>query len=323
MAKAKATRVRQNRFTFYSAVIPGKTLLPSSFVSRRNEDRQQGFNRVLSRTRAIDIARYLDRGLSIPTNVILSAQPGANLTFTRGTLTWDEVPDAFLIIDGQHRLFSMEHSSKDYEFVVAIYNDLSRQDEVQLFIDINTNQKGVPPALLLDIKQLAGTETTIEERLRRIFDLVAANRDSPLYGAFSPAEKKAGKISRVTFNSALKNVVEAGVLATMTSTEDQAKLIVNYLIAADRVIVASGAQHNNLTKATILQSFFEVFNEVADVTLGKFGHLRPNDLSEIMSPLISIDYDAYVGSNRPSKAKLVADMRSALIASPTVTSDML
>ena len=201
-------------------------------------------------------------------------------------------------------------------------SQLSRQDEVQLFIDINTNQKGVPTALLLDIKQLAGTETTVEEKLRRLFDLVASDRTSPLHGRFSPAAKVSGDISRVTFNTALKRPVEAGVLASM-SVEDQARLVVNYLIAADRVMVSSGAKHNDLTKATILQAFFEVFNEVSDQTLLRAESLKPDALTETLAPLNEVDFDAYLGSNRPSKAKLVADMRAALIAPPSVTPDML
>jgi DGQHR domain-containing protein len=319
----QAVKVTQNQFTFYSAVVSGKELLPTCFVSRRTDDPQEGFNRSLSRTRAIDIARYLDRGFSIPTNIIVSAQAEANVSFSRGKLEWEAIEGgSFLVIDGQHRLFSMQHTEKDFDFVVAIFDGLSRQDEVQLFIDINTNQKGVPPALLLDIKQLAGTETTSEERLRRLFDLVGQDRSNPLHGRFSPAAKVTGSISRVTFNTALKKPVEAGVLGTM-SIEDQAKLIVNYLIAADRVIVASGAKNNDLTKATILQAFFEIFNEVTDQALLQSASLKPDALTEALSPLRSLDFDAYLGSNRPSKAKLIADMRSTLLAPPTVTPDML
>lgn len=323
MPSFPAVKVSQNRFTFYSAVIPGKSLLHTCFVSRRTDDPVEGFNRALSRSRAIDIARYLDRGFSIPTNIILSAQPEADLVFARGKLSWEEVEGgSFLVIDGQHRLFSMRHTTEDVPFVVAIYDGLSRQDEVQLFIDINTNQKGVPPALLLDIKQLAGTETTIEEKLRRLFDLIAADRSTPLYGRFSPAAKTAGSISRVTFNTALKKPLEAGVLTTM-AVEDQAKLVANYLIAADRVIVSSGAQNNDLAKATILQAFFEIFNDVADQTLAHSNNLKPDALTETLAPLNEIDFDAYLGSNRPSKAKLVADMRSALVTPPSVTAEML
>ena len=93
------------------------------------------------------------------------------------------------MLDGQHRLFAMDFTLNDYSFGVSIYEGLSRQDEVKLFIDINTKQRGVPSALLLDIKQLAGTETDTEEFLRELFDFVATDRGSPLKGLMSPARQ--------------------------------------------------------------------------------------------------------------------------------------
>ena len=217
----------------------------------------------------------------------------------------------------------MQDTVADYDFAVAIYAGLTPQQEVQLFVDINTKQKGVPPALLLDIKQLAGTETTLEEKLRHIFDAVAHDPASPLRGQLSPAATRAGMVSRVTFNTALKKPLEAGTLGQTDSDDDRARLVINYLIAAHRVIRQSGAQRNDLTKATILQAFFEIFNDVIDQTLARDEALRPDNLTQTLEPLAGLDFDEYVGSNRPSKAKLVADMRAQLLNAPAVTSDML
>jgi DNA sulfur modification protein DndB len=228
-------------------------------------------------------------------------------------LEYASAPGAFLVLDGQHRLFSMRYTERDYPFGVAIYAGLTTQQEVRLFIDINTKQKGVPTALLLDIKHLAGAETTIEEKLRRLFDYVSGNSNSPLSGLLSPAATKPGLVSRVSFNTALK----------LEEDEDRGRLVVNYLIAADRVIRESGAVQNNLTKATVLQAFFEVFNEAVEQTLGTSGSLRPDDLTGTMQPLAAVNFDAYIGSNRPSKRELVAEMRARLTASPVVTGDML
>lgn len=315
--------VKQNDFQFYSAIVPGKALLASCFVSRRGDETKGGFNRALSAARARDIARYLDRGSTIPTNIIVSAQIGSGMEIENGTLSWEPNGANFLVLDGQHRLFSMEYTERDYDFVVAIYDDLSAQDEVQLFIDINTNQKGVPPALLLDIKHLAGTETNIETQLRALFDAISNERISPLYGRMSPSSTRSGYISRVTFNAALKKRLEAGPLANLNSQEDQIRLVLNYLIASDRVITASGAVNNRLNKSTVLQAFFEIFDEVVNLTLEQKSSLKPDDLSEVMAPLTRIEYDMYIGSNRPSKGRLVADMRAALMPRSSVTSDML
>jgi len=322
--KIRADRVSYNGFTYYSGVVSGKELLQSSFVSRRDDDPKAGFNRALVAPRAREIARYLDTEQStIPSNIVLSAQTNAKLTYARGSLSWTVGPDSFLVLDGQHRLFSMEHVDVDYPFAVAIFDGLSPQQEVRLFIDINTKQKGVPAALLLDIKQLAGTETSIEAQLRSLFDAVSTDPTSPLKGQLSPAAKKAGQISRVTFNNAVKKPLESGVLNQVSDEDDRARLVINYLTAARRTIQQSGAVHNNLTKATILQAFFEVFNEVVDQTLARDGVLRADNMSETMQPLSALDFDAYIGSNRPSKAKLVTDMRGHLSPNLAVTSEML
>jgi DGQHR domain-containing protein len=320
-----AVEVHQSNFTYYVAVVSGKSLLQNSFVSWRHDGVDEaGFNRALSEPRARDIARYLDaEKQSISTNIVLSAQAAATLTFDAGNLSWANNPGAFLVLDGQHRLFSMRYSHADYDFPVAIYNGLTRQAEVRLFIDINTKQKGVPPALLLDIKQLAGVETTIEEKLRRLFDYVGASEESPLRGLLSPSSTKPNYVSRVTFNSALKRPLEAGALADMQSDEDRGKLVVNYLRAVDRTLRKSGAVTSRLTRATILQAFFEVFNDVVDITWGRDNALRTENFDNTLSVFWAFDFDSYGGGNRPSKTKLVSDMRASLISAPEITAEVL
>lgn len=319
-----ATQVRHNGYTYYAGVVSGKALLGSVFVSRRHEDSAAGFNRVLAPARARDIARYLDDdGQSIPTNIVLSAQEGAQLQFADGLLSWEAQADVFLVLDGQHRLFSMQYADRDYEFPVAIYVGLTRQEEVRLFIDINTKQKGVPPALLLDIKQLAGTETSIEERLRRLFDFVGSDSESPLVGLLSPAGTQADRVSRVTFNSAMKRPMEAGVLADAATDELRGRIVVNYLRACDRILRRSGAVTSKLTRATVLQAFFEVFNEVVDLTYTRDRKLKAENFEESLVPLGSFDFDSYGGGNRPSKTKLVSDIRAALITAPRLTDEIV
>jgi len=58
--------------------------------------------------------------------------------------------------------------------------------------------------LLLDIKQLAEIESESEEVLRDIFDCFDQEIDSSLAGYMSPSEAARSKITRVTFNQAVK-----------------------------------------------------------------------------------------------------------------------
>lgn len=293
-------------------------------VSRRNEDPTQGFNRSLSLARAREIARYLDsEKMTIPTNIVVSAQASAQLRFHRRELTWTPGPGAFLVLDGQHRLFSMEFTQWDYVFGATIYQGLTRRQEVRLFIDINTTQKGVPASLLLDIKQMAGTETDEEETLRQWFDYIANTRGSPLRGQMSAATAKKGAISRPTFNSALRKVIDSGVMDTLPEVDQQGRLLLNYLTACDRTITAAGAKRNRLTNGTMLSGFFELFGDVVNLTIGRGGKLRAEDLSETMEPWRSIMFDSYVGSNNAVRSRFVKDLRTTLEQRPTITPDLL
>ncbi|QAX28137.1 DGQHR domain-containing protein [Leisingera sp. NJS204] len=206
-----ASLVTQGRHRFYSLTIPSETLADCSFVVTRNEDRDQGFQRYLSKDRATEIATYLDSGLgTIPTSIIVSAQEECAFKYDgkKRTVSFDKIDKAFLILDGQHRVYGFKLAKNTMRVPVVIYNGLSRSEEAQLFIDINTKQKPVPSELLLDIKKLSKTQGDDEKRISTVFDLFDSEPGSSLLGKLSPHEKKNGLISRVTFNAALKPLID-------------------------------------------------------------------------------------------------------------------
>lgn len=96
--------------------------------------------------RAHQIAEYIDTGLgTIPSSIVLSAQPEAKLKIVGGgkTLEFQKTQKAFLILDGQHRVYGFSFAKTALRVPGVIYNGLSRRDESRLFIDINTKQRPV------------------------------------------------------------------------------------------------------------------------------------------------------------------------------------
>jgi DGQHR domain-containing protein len=183
----------QNQHRFYFTTIPVDDLFPYCFVARREDDPEVGFQRALSAGRAGDIALYLAAGDgSIPTNIVLSAQEGSEFTYNSRakTISFSRVGNAFLVLDGQHRLWGYQKCGIRHRVPVAIYSGLSRNVETKLFIDINTNQRGVPASLLLDIRQLAQMESARDSLIRGLFDKLNADRDSALNGKLSPAKSQ-------------------------------------------------------------------------------------------------------------------------------------
>ena len=208
-ASYTASLIIQGDHRFYSLSIPSDVLAQICVVEPRKEDPIKGFQRVLDEKRAQEIANYIDFGFgTIPTSIILSAQDAADIRYTRvkRTLSFRKVAGAFLILDGQHRVFGFAKAKTQIRVPVSIYTDLNRMQEFRLFMDINTKQRPVPNELLLDIKRLAETESDQEALFNDVFELFQNSTSSPLFGLLSSTERRKGKISHVTFNNAMKSI---------------------------------------------------------------------------------------------------------------------
>lgn len=165
---------------------------------------------------------------------------------------------------------------------VVVYNELSRKDESRLFIDINTKQRPVPNELLLDIKKLAEYESDDEKLVGEIFDLFNDRNDSPLLGLMSPAERKKGAVSRVTFNAALRPLLP--VLGESDPSE------IYDALSAFLSAFIKGADHlkakNVITKPRVFRAVILLFPDAAQRVKDKFGKPYSIDnFSNVLQPL--------------------------------------
>lgn len=314
--------VTQNDYRFYFSTIPVSDLFDWCFVSSRDEDPLTGFQRSLNENRADDIAKYLAKSKgSIPTNIVLSAQDTAGIVYNSRvkTISFKRLQGAFLVLDGQHRLWGYQRCLKnfdlDYRVPVAIYERLTRSQETKLFIDINTTQRGVPVALLLDIQNLAQIEDAVNSQLRVIFDKLADDPKSPLVGKLSKSKSVTGKISRVTFNRAVEHVLKSSVVGSLKN-EDTYRLIRNYLAAFEAELRES---KKNLFKSVYFESIFQVFEDVVRSTLATKGDAKQASIQQSIKPIVSLDIE---GSSF-NKTSLTQAMRTALHQSVTVSGDKL
>ena len=315
-----ALLITQNEQRFYFTTIPVEDLFPYCFVSRRKEDPTQGFQRTLNEDRSDDIAKYLAVGDgSIPTNVVLSAQKDAEFTYTSVTksINFKRIATAFMVLDGQHRLWGYQKCKVRHRVPVAIYSGLSRAKEAQLFIDINTNQRGVSASLLLDIKQVAQTETGREQTLRGLFDRLSAAADSPLMGRLSASQSQSGKISRVTFNRSVGLALSSGILQDV-SPDDQYKAILNYLKALEREL----EDVRILVRSAYFEAIFEVFDEVVRLAISQHENAKLESLQKVIKPIAKINFESHAGGF-PNKKGIASAMQVALRKSSPLSPSML
>lgn len=322
-ASYPAMRLMQNKQKFYLATIPVYDIFPFAFVSSRDKNPEVGFQRMLDSRRAMDIARYLDYSKgSIPTNIVLSAQDSAKIRYVSKTKTikYKRGGNAFLVIDGQHRLYGYGLTKRDHRVPVAIYEGLTRQQETALFIDINTNQKGVPSALLLDIKQLADRENDSERCLREFFDRFNHDSNSPLCGYLSPSSSKRGMISRVTFNKGMKIVVESPKMSSL-GEDKRYQLILNYLNALEHNL----SDFEILLKSAYFEAFCEVFEDASNLAFTEHSNYKEESFTESLKRLRNIDFTAIIsgGKTRVTKSTIVQHLKTMMAEGVEITDDLL
>lgn len=312
-----ALKTHQNGHDIYHMTIPIDDLFPYTFVERFCDKPEEGYQRKYEERRAVEIAEYLSTpGKSIPGNIILSAQVAAELTYTRKNkqLSYQRTPEAFAVVDGQHRLWGYQKCRLRHRVPVAIYVGLDQAAEAQLFIDINTKQKGVPKSHLVNVKSIAGTETEAESNLRRLFTRLNTDETSPLRGKLSVGETATGKLSRVSFDSALGRA-QKGDLLRRHPHEKQYELILNYLRAFESEI----EDKEQLVKRNYFGAIFEVFDDVVRKAKKELDSVKLPALETVVSLFSDISEANYSGPAK--RQRLVEEMRNRLHSDTSIDSE--
>jgi len=315
MEKLPAIKCIQNDKVFYLTSMNASLLKDICYLLRREEELEIGFQRNLNKARANDIKDYLvkEKG-SIPAALILSAKGEACIEYSDGFISFKKCPKTFMVLDGQHRLFgltlALEDEKKDFEIPVIIYVNLPVKEEVSLFIDINTTQKGVSPSLLLDIKNLAGRETPIEEKQSYLFDRL--NENGILANKLSPIKQRTGFISKTAFFEATNKLLTTGLFSTKDK-ESVLKGLRVYLEAVNTVLIESKSKNAKITNTNIFKAIMSIFNDVIDISLLTQGNISKDSLITVLKPISKLPYDEYIlSSNKATLTRIISEMTNEI-----------
>ncbi|MGI0016475.1 MAG: DGQHR domain-containing protein, partial [Nitrososphaera sp.] len=165
----------------YMAIVEGRWLLKHSTPVWRLKKPEKGFQRIVKRERAEQIAAaVLDHRRTFP-NAIILATKTQNLEVTDCRLRLDGKLK-FLVVDGQHRLWAQKYSTFHASYACIIHCGLSLIEMAKLFLEINDNQKRVPSSLRWDLVRLVRPED--DQAAIAAVDLVyelTNSEESPLY----------------------------------------------------------------------------------------------------------------------------------------------
>lgn len=165
----------------YLAIISGPWLISHSTPVWRLDNPEKGFQRIVKKERAIEMAAaVLDQNRYFP-NAIVLATDEKELPFANMELTLDD-KTRFLVVDGQHRLWAQKHTANIAQYACVIHCDLSEVKMAKLFLEINDNQKRVPSSLRWDLVRLVRPEDdrAAIAAVEIVYEL-SNNEESPLY----------------------------------------------------------------------------------------------------------------------------------------------
>jgi DNA sulfur modification protein DndB len=209
--KIPAVRGKMGGHTYYSFATEPENLLKIGYVLHRNKanvNMMPTYQRLIKKSRLKSVNEFIENGGYFPNSIVISIDAKnchfdpantqvASTISDVGILHLPKKYKSAYIIDGQHRLYgysNSEYKNKNTIPVVAFIN-LSRDEQVQLFMQINENQKAVSKDLRNTLNaDLLWTSDNYLEQIKalcsRISIYLGEDRKSPLFNKISIGEDK-------------------------------------------------------------------------------------------------------------------------------------
>lgn len=209
-----AIRGKMGGYTYYMFSIEPATLLKTGFVlhrTRSNDSEFPTYQRLLIPKRLKGITEYIDNGGFFPNSIIINFNNSNKhkVWFEQSSKSTDSlscfgtlnIPNAYglaYIIDGQHRVYGYagsEYKDKNTIPVVA-FDGMEHAKQLEIFMDINENQKAVSASLRIDLTiDLLWDSDIMEDRLKALRASIAKKLsndvNSPLYNKITVGEDMA------------------------------------------------------------------------------------------------------------------------------------
>lgn len=288
-------------------------------INRKAEDKDEGYQRVLSPARAKKIADFIEKGNVLPTSVLISFDK-ATLTQHGTKLIVPNKSDAGWVIDGQHRLAGAHQSKKDILLPVVAFVNLEIQDQINCFVTINREQKGVPTSLYLDLlKLLPGKRTEAEltrERAAGIGTELKHDESSLFFDKIViTVSPKKGELSLTNFVRKVVPLIKRdGRLATFTMAECK-DIIDNYFTAISHVFPKEFKRLDSVFFKTIgFGALMNVLPTFLDLTIKYHKAFRVADAVKIFKQVEDFNFREWsrMGTGTQAENSAAEDLRITL-----------
>jgi len=312
---------RQGKHKLVVFVADAKKLWDIVAINTKEEDKDEGYQRVLSPARAKKIAQFIDNDNILPNSILVSFD-NATLSNDGRTFSVPNDPNAGWVIDGQHRLAGAHRANKSIKVPVVSFMKLDIGEQIKCFVTINREQKGVPTSLYLDlIRNIPGNKSESELIKARATDIVLSVRkdvDSPFYDRVVVTRApRSGEISLVNFVRKLSPhmKMDGGRLATFSLQETE-KIINNYFRALGHVFTSEFQRTDSVFWKTVgFGALMNALPTFLDITLTQEKGFAVEDAIKTFDKIEDFSFRTFSSYGSGTKAERSAgqDLSTTLV----------
>lgn len=310
---------RQGDLTLALFAAPAKQLWQVVEVNRRDPDKEKGYQRALSQSRVEAIGRYIRGGNPIPTSLLVSLE-GATLSQDGAQISIPNRHDSGWVIDGQHRLIGAHQT--DIDVTVVAFLDLPLEKQVEQFVTINREAKGVPTSLYYDLlKELPRLKTEPEQAKERAASLAdTMNRDgqSPFHNRIViVTAPRRGELSLTNFVRKIERMVHPSKGKFNLYTElEQRGIFDNYYRALANVFPEVYRQPDTVFFQTVgFGALMNALPTVFDLAMLHYKGFRIEDAVRVLKAADFFNFDDWkqMGTGNAAENQAGEDFRQELL----------
>jgi DGQHR domain-containing protein len=240
-----------------------------------------------------------------------------------GSLKLPEESGILRALDGQHRLLALhqlaeKHNLKDFQVPAVVFDNLTADQVVELFVTINSKHTKLNPSHLIS---LSGRRLYRDENLAAAHDVIRAlNEDeySPLKGQIKVLGIGKGTVTQASLADELRDVFAsmdaAGPRISKEFRENARRFFSNYFKAAARAFpVAFAGRKYSIRTATSLRAFIRIVPYVIAMIRSRGGDVwSAGELDAALRPWADAIGDKRFETDGMWKEKLTGGTRSAV-----------
>jgi DGQHR domain-containing protein len=304
------------------------------FLEKRIAASEQAYQRPIIQKKIEELVAYYlqcaDSGTlpAIPGSVLLVSDRRLDFSPSSGradagSLKLPEESGLLRALDGQHRLLALhqlaeKHNLKDFQVPAVVFDNLTPDQVVELFVTINSKHTKLNPSHLIS---LSGRRLYRDENLAAAHDVIRAlNEDehSPLKGQIKVLGIGKGSVTQASLADELRDVFAsmdaAGGRMSREFRENARRFFLNYFKATARAFpVAFAGRKYSIRTATALRAFIRIVPYVIAMIRSRGGDVwSAGELDAALRPWAEAIGDRRFETETVWKEKLTGGTRSAV-----------